>query len=182
MIGDTIKYLTYEEKTNNEIKKFMKKLEIFKSIEIGDKIGKYKSGKGDYYIVKAGYTQTFWRYWYSENRSNTWIYLDEDFTEFVKYLDKILLKVNLNKFYKNCILTLLHFINDIIQGLYNLKKTYLEERKIVSKVDSIILILIDFKEKVNNSHKNMKKKSGNGKTLHSFDDLYIPPNYFDGIL
>ena len=178
MIGDTIKFLTYEQKTNKEIKNFMTKFDIFKNIEIGDKIGKYTSGK--YYIVKAGYTQTFWRYWYQENRENTWKYLDEDFNEFVMYLDRILLKVNLNKFYKNCIFNLLMFINDIIQGLYNLKKTYIDTKKLVSKVDSIILILIDFKDKVNDSKK--RKKSGNGKLYNTFDDMHIPPNYFDGIL
>ena len=179
MIGDTIKHLTYEEKTNKEIKKYMTKLNIFKEIEIGDKIGKYKSG--EYYIVKSGYTQRFWRYWYSENRENTWVYLDEDFTQFVKYLDRLLLKVNLNTFYKTCITKLLIFINDIIQGLYNLKKTYIDTKKMVAKVDRIILTLIDFKDKVNKSN-NKKKKSGNGKMFHTFDDLYIPPNYFDGIL
>ena len=179
MIGDTIKFLTYEQKTNKEIIRFMEKLDIFKNIKIGDKIGKYNTG--DYYIVPQGYTQIFWRYWYSENRNNTWIYLDEDFTEFVKYLDRILLKVNLNNFYKNCILRLLKFINEIIEGLYNLKQTYIDTKKMVAKVDSIILTLLDFKEKVNKSN-NKKKKSGNNKLFHTFDDMYIPPNYFDGIL
>lgn len=179
MIGDTIKYLTYEQKTNKEIKKFMMKLNILKNIKIGDKIGKYKTG--DYYIVEAGYTQRFWRLWYSENRENTWSYLDTDFNEFVKYLDRLLLKINLNRFYKKCILNLLTFINDIIQGLYNLKQTYADTKKMVSKVDSIILILLDFKEKVNKA-KNNKKQSGNGAAFNSFDTLHIPPTYFDGIL
>ena len=35
-------------------------------------------------------------------------------------------------------------------GLYNLKKTYPEDEKIVLKIDSIILTLIDFKEEVHN--------------------------------
>ena len=179
MIGDTIKFLTYEEKTNKTIKNFKKKLDIFQNIQIGDKIGKYQNG--DYYIVPAGYMQTFWRYWYQENRNNTWVYLDEDFTEFVKYLDKILLKINLNAFYKSCILDVMSFVNKIIQGLYNLKQTYIDTKKIVSKIDSIILTLIDFKEKVNTSQKN-RKKSGNGRLFNTFDDMHIPPNYFDGIL
>ena len=77
-----------------------------------------------------------------------------DFNEFVKYLDRLLLKINLNRFYKKCILNLLTFINDIIQGLYNLKQTYADTKKMVSKVDSIILILLDFKEKVNKAKNN----------------------------
>ena len=176
---DTIKYLTYEQKTCGEIKKFKTKLNIFKNIDIGDKIGKYANG--DYYIVKSGYTQTFWRYWYNENRNNTWNYLDKDFSDFISYLDRILLKMNLNSFYKSVILDIMSFVNEIIEGLYNLKQTYIDTKKMISKIDSIILTLLDFKEKVNNSKKE-RKKSGNGKLHHTFDDMYIPPNYFDGIL
>ena len=40
------------------------------------------------------------------------------------------------------------FINRIILGLYNLKKTYDDYNQLVCKIDSIILILIDFKDKI----------------------------------
>ena len=40
-----------------------------------------------------------------------------------------------------------YFINEIIQGLYNLKKTYPNFKKIRCRIDSIILTVIDFKNK-----------------------------------
>ena len=39
------------------------------------------------------------------------------------------------------------FVDEILPGLYSLKKTYPETIEIVAKVDSIILTLIDFKDK-----------------------------------
>ena len=39
------------------------------------------------------------------------------------------------------------FINDIIQGLYNLKKTYPDYKEIKCRIDSIIMTLVDFKTK-----------------------------------
>ena len=43
------------------------------------------------------------------------------------------------------------FINKILPGLNNLKKTYNDCVEMVAKVDSIILTLLDFKEKTNES-------------------------------
>ena len=39
------------------------------------------------------------------------------------------------------------FIDNIMPGLYNLKKTYPTEVELVAKIDSIIVTLIDFKDK-----------------------------------
>ena len=162
----------------NEADKFIKNLEIYKNLLKGEKIGKYRDGK--YYVVQNGYLQQFWRIYYSENRNNTWDYLDKDFTSFVKYLDLVVLHKNTKKVSKSFIQKLLNFIDAIMPGLYNLKQTYLETKSIVAKIDSIILTLIDFKENIRKS--KPKKKSGNGAQYHSFEDLDIPENYFNDIV
>ena len=49
------------------------------------------------------------------------------------------------------------FIDDIIQGLYNLKQTYTGFKEMESKIDSIILTMLDFKNSVNRIQSNKKK-------------------------
>ena len=52
------------------------------------------------------------------------------------------------------------FIDDILPGLYSLKNTYPCTKEIIAKVDSIILTLIDFKNKtedyINQKNKGIK--------------------------
>ena len=52
------------------------------------------------------------------------------------------------------------FIDSILPGLYSLKKTYPETKEMIAKVDSIILTLIDFKDKtedyINQKNKGIK--------------------------
>ena len=83
----------------------------------------------------------------SENLEKTFNYLDEDFNCFVKYLNKIKSEVtSINYMYYSSLLkNIAEFINKLIPGLYNLKQTYKEDNKMTAKIDSIILILIDFK-------------------------------------
>ena len=79
---------------NKDVEFYKNKFNIFKELKKGEKIGKYKNGS--YYTVSPGYTQQLWRWYYNENRTNTLTYLDEDFTEFAKLLDKITLSNNIN--------------------------------------------------------------------------------------
>jgi hypothetical protein len=106
--------------------------------------------KGEYYVFDNNMYQKISRWWYSENRGKTFGYLEKDFTKFVKYLDLIKLEVQTFNYiyYKKLSNDIQNLINKLIPGLYNLKKTYSEEKKIVAKVDSIILILIDFKSEI----------------------------------
>lgn len=105
--------------------------------------------------IKKYYKQTpymgMWiaRWWYSESREKTTDYLDEDFTKFMNYLDRILnnLKCDPTGIYVNLVNEIREFIDQMIPGLYNLKQTYPSVVKVVAKVDSIILTLLDFKEK-----------------------------------
>lgn len=149
----------------HEIQLQKSKLGVFKNIQENCKIGKYNNE--DYYIVQPGYLQKFWRYWYSEDRNKTWEYLDSDFTIFARLLDQITYKLSNNDFntYKKYAVEIVSFIDDILPGLYNLKQTYKETVKIVAKVDSIILTLIDFKENISKIKKqqniNIQRKYRN---------------------
>ena len=150
-----------------ELNSFKEVLHIFTELEKGEKLGKQikqeqkheedeeNQHEEEIKHVKEYYKQQpyrgMWitRWWYSESREKTVEYLDEDFTKFMNYLDRILtnIKCDPTGSYVMLVNDIREFINNIIQGLYNLKQTYPETVKVVAKVDSIILTLLDFKEK-----------------------------------
>lgn len=157
---------------DKDFENYKEKFNIFKYLKKGDKIGKYNNG--EYYTVEPGYTQQLWRWYYNENRTNTLSYLDSDFSSFAKLLDKVSLSNNIcSKIsYSNICLRLINFIDEIMPGLYNLKQTYLDTKELVAKIDSIILILLDFKEKRRKQNEEEKEKKKRKQVLvHSFDDL-----------
>jgi len=100
-----------------------------------------------YCVYEAGFTQKLSRWWWSENREKTFKYLDSDFNEFVDFLDNIKLHTtSINYIYfSKLIKKICVYCNKIIPGLYNLKETYENITKMKAKIDSIIMILIDFK-------------------------------------
>ena len=104
--------LNSDEKKENEIlqkklNKQKKKLNIFLNLEENYKIGKYSNG--EYYIVYPNVLQRAWRWYYNENRENTFEYLDKDFTIFCKILDELVYNLqhgsNFNKNIINIIFT-----------------------------------------------------------------------------
>ena len=166
---------------DKDFENYKQKFNIFKDLKKGEKIGKYKNG--EYYTVAIGYTQQLWRWYYNENRMNTLNYLDSDFSNFAKLLDKVSLSNNCNSkiSYTNICLKLISFIDEIMPGLYNLKQTYLHTKNLVAKIDSIILILLDFKEKIRKEREIKKKKKKRKEMLvHSFDDLDL--NYLNTVV
>ena len=118
-------------------------------IKQGDKIGKIYD---KYYVQEAGMLQKFHRWWNNENRKKTFSNLDKDFSEFLHFCDNIKEDTYFNKGIVEKIISL---VNKIIPGLYNLKTTYKDSEigsdgnKLMIKIDSIILTLIDFKEEIN---------------------------------
>jgi len=135
-----------EEQFEEEFAQFQSQVEEICKIGEYDKIGRDKNGK--YYIFESSMFQKITRWFYRENREWTFKYLDEDFTKFMKLLDKIIRKYNLKYTItmESFISKITEFIDDIMPGLYNLKKTYPEESNLVAKIDSIIVTLIDFKD------------------------------------
>ena len=90
------------------------------------------------------------RWWHCEDRNKTITYLDEEFQIFAKLLDKILYNLkdkHLLKYY-TLSLDVVKYINDIIPGLYSLKETYKDCKKMQDKVDSIITTFIDYKDQI----------------------------------
>lgn len=137
--------LNETKKTEKQMEKFnyfKKHLGIITTINVGDKLGKYNN---TYYIDGAGITQKARRWWYSQDRKKTFNNLNKDFVEFTDYLDNILSETYNNK---KIIDDIVLFINDLMVGLYNLKTTYPDYKNIKCKIDSIIMIFIDFKEAI----------------------------------
>ena len=126
---------------------YEQQLSIYQYLKEGDKIGKIAE---KYSLFRAGYMQKLTRWWWEEDRKQTLDYIDSDFSQYVKYLDELLDISCVSSLgeYKELTGNTIDFINRLIPGLYNLKKTYDNYNQLVCKIDSIILILIDFKDKI----------------------------------
>jgi hypothetical protein len=135
----------YEE-LNNAFKDLKKRLIEIGNLDEGDKLA--RDHENTYFIHKKNewFLQAR-RWWGNHSRKFTFQYLDEDFTEFMKFLDKILgsLIFSLDTRYINLAKNVREFADKMMTGLYNLKKTYPEEKELLCKIDSIILAIIDFK-------------------------------------
>ena len=89
----------------------------------------------------------------------------------MKFLDEMIDKSSVDPFcnYVKITKDTRDFINNILPGLNNLKKTYNDCVEMVAKVDSIILTLLDFKEKTNESVKHKQVKLMVGRSGSSFE-------------
>tara|TARA_B100001287_G_scaffold167520_1_gene140904 strand:+ start:609 stop:1175 length:567 start_codon:yes stop_codon:yes gene_type:complete len=149
----------------NTLEENKKRLNIFVDLKEGEKLGRVEEMVEEkktvsYYKEEAYRGQALVRWWYGEGRLKTINYLDEDFTEFCKFLDEMIEKSSVDPFcnYVKITKDTRDFINKILPGLNNLKKTYSDCVEMVAKVDSIILTLLDFKEKTNESVSNKSQK------------------------
>ena len=141
-----------------------KNLEIFKDLAENEKLGKQvnKNGESVYYKVSEYRGMFVSRWWYGEGRGKTVEYLENDFSNFMKFLDELLKNLEVDPFcqYAKMAKDVREFIDSILPGLYSLKKTYPETKEMIAKVDSIILTLIDFKDKtedyINQKNKGIK--------------------------
>jgi len=161
-------------------KEQQEKLNIFLELKEGEKIGKDTDNK--YYKFSNGYTQVGFRWFYDENREKTVNYLDEDLGEYINLLDRLISKIedDILGVYKNFGRKVKDYNTELIQGLYILKETYNNQKvtvsdktKIVAKIDSIILTLIDFKNKITTAGKQNDKKMDTlltiNNTIRSFE-------------
>ena len=156
------------------------KLNIFLQLEEGEKIGKDQDEK--YYKFSNSYAQLAMRYWYGENRTKTIKYLDEDLGNYMSFLDRLIEKIeqDILGVYKNFGVKVKEYNSDLIKGLYVLKETYnnqsfttADKTKVVAKIDSVILTLIDFKDRITTVTKNNVKKMDTlltiNQTIQSFE-------------
>ena len=136
---------------NDNFEKNKINLEIFKNLKEGEKLGKQinSEGKPEYYKVSHYMGIQFSRWYYGEGRLKTVDYLENDFSDFMKFLDDLLKNLEVDPFcqYAKMAKDVREFIDAILEGLYSLKKTYPDTKEMIAKVDSIILTLIDFKDK-----------------------------------
>ena len=171
MLNSTLKDVIKKSKDipfdlNKDFIKFKQKLNVFIDLKVGEKIGKKNNDLNNkYWIYKESNYQKIQRWWYNENRYITIVQLDFDFGNFFKFLDAFSHKYENECFGDYLFLknNIHNFIDDIILGLYNLKKTYNDFKEMELKIDSIILTLLDFKELTNDISvkKNSKKTNEN---------------------
>lgn len=136
-------------------------LAIFKELKKGEKLGKIIDGEGkpQYYKVDHYMGIQISRWWHGEGRKKTVEYLNEDFTDFMKFLDDLLKNLEVDPFcqYAKIAGEVRTLIDEILPGLYSLKKTYPDTKEMIAKVDSIILCLCDFKDKTEDYIKQKNK-------------------------
>jgi len=130
---------------STELQTIERKLEVFQNLKKNHKIMEDVQ-KNILYSIAPGYFQSWARWWQGESQKSTYTHLDTYFTEFTKLLDKQLAYVRKKKESDIIILgkRTTIFINSIISGIHTLKTTYPDYDDLHAKVDSIILVLLDF--------------------------------------
>lgn len=128
---------------------FKNKFSLIKDIELNDKIG---IANNEIYLDKYQWCRYIKRRFYNQSYIKINIFLKKEFNLFVKFLDQYMEIVNLMQ--KKNILTnkIYYFIEKIINGLYNLKKSYEEKNMIINTINGIILILYEFNENIIEKH------------------------------
>ena len=115
--------------------------------------------KKKYYKVENSNMLWISRWYYNEGRHKTLDYLDEDFSIFMKFNSELIENMNidpLNK-YNTLANEVSSFIKKLIDGLNNLKLTYSDFKEMGTKVDNIIISLLEFKEKVKEIQKKKER-------------------------
>ena len=150
----------------NKLEIHKKHLNVFNTLKANHKLMK-DHHENVLFSVPPGYFQSLTRWWHGENKKTTLGHLDEFFTEFIKLLDEELMMIK-NQPSREIISlgkNTTKFINDIIPGIHSLKVTYSECIQLNAKIDSIILILLDF----NNDFRKESKCCCQRKRAKSFD-------------
>jgi len=134
---------------NDQFNLYVDKFEEICKLEIGDKLARDISGVY-YRHIHGSYFIQLRRWWTCQGRHHTFNYLDEDFTKFMVFLDKTMNYINItfDIRYRQLAKNLRDLANSLMTGLYRLKKTYLHEKELSCKIDSIIMSLIDFKNDI----------------------------------
>ena len=175
MLSKMMERGTYSDGNNvdelrNEFNLNYTKLSTIGQIKAGDKLSKDNSN-GVYYLDHCGILQRVRRWWTGQNRDKTFNDLDTDFTLFAQYLDRILAQ---SRDLDGCCPSQLitdtqDLVNNLMRGLYNLKNSYPDFRKLRCKIDSIILVLIDFKD----SLRHRPNRPCGRERSHSFSDSML---------
>ena len=124
---------------------FKNKFSLIKDIELNDKIGIINN---EIYLDKYQWCRYIKRRFYNQSYIKINIFLKKEFNSFVKFLDQYMEIVNLMQ--KKNILTnkIYYFIEKLITGLYNLKKSYQQRNVLINTINGIILILYEFNESI----------------------------------
>ena len=124
---------------------FNNKFSLIKKIELNDKIGIINN---EIYLDKYSWNRYIRRRFNNQSCEKINIFLKTEFNSFVKFLDQYMEIVNLMQ--KKNILTnkIYYFIEKLITGLYNLKKSYQQRNVLINTINGIILILYEFNESI----------------------------------
>ena len=95
---DSISLILTPTRLEDKFKKNKINLEIFKDLKAGEKLGKIidEEGQSKYYKVGHYLGIQVSRWWYGEGRKKTVEYLNEDFINFMKFLDDLLKNLELS--------------------------------------------------------------------------------------
>ena len=117
-------------------------LDVFVKLDEGDKLMK---DDDVLFSISPGTMQSIRRWWNAENKEKTLNYLDVYFSNFSKFLDKVIEKLRKKEINLILVRKIKEYINSIIPGIHSLKLTYPTYLDLHCKISSIILTLIQFK-------------------------------------
>ena len=165
---------------NTNTRKFHEKFINLKDVSLNDKVFITEDGKitkeleSNYNILNGEipYIQSLSRWWNDQGREQLFTYLDNSFTEYMRFLTMItesLQDSESRPMYKSVAKKNKELIEGIIPGLYNLKKTYEDYTKLTAKIDSIVLTFMDYMQQVDgllDKHKQDTKISSSRIDIH----------------
>ena len=190
--NNSLNLITFDyDDINQQILKFKMKLSGLSNVKEGQKVwidnNILSIDESEYYITHI--FQSVNRYMNNQGREQLFHYIDYQFTEFIKLLDlcKSAFEYNINDVRivgSNNDAEL--FIDKLIPGLDNLKKTYHDHENLVAKISSIILTFIDYKDflekqretiqKQKNKSTELTKQIVNNEGLKNRNGVYYPPS------
>lgn len=160
-------------KLKEQFEEIKNNLEIFQNLKENEKLGKETIDNNKKIYYKVENSQLLWlsRWYYGEGRYKTLEYLDEDFKNFMKFNEELIENMDIDPMskYNSLAEEVCKFIKSLIEGLNNLKKTYIDFKKMGAKIDNIIISLLDFKDKA----KEIKDKKEKASVMLQVTDYVV---------
>jgi hypothetical protein len=144
--------LHYDKSSTPEAINVMKSIGIFSRqfralniLQVGEKL--WIEDYTLHMMINTPYLQGIVRWFYNQNRDQLYLYIDSQFTAYMRLLDQILTFYNkdpLNEVYAKMVNKNNELLEGIVPGLHNLRLTYVDSKKIHNKIYSIIITLKDY--------------------------------------
>ncbi len=157
--------LKQPEKDREFFNKFCSKMELLKTLEEGEVPIIIDNCLHKNECVH--FFQPIYNFFMNQNSTTIFNFLDSQFMIYMKLLDNILNVDNVNEHTYDLLQDCDLFNQEISHGLIKLKNTFVDNKEINNKINSILLTFYDFQEMKVNYIRNMPNKTK--KYIKSFE-------------